>query len=88
MTQHVEEYISRKFKPDSTRSNVFFEDGKLRIEISCINLKFSSFWGGEWQAIWLIDTTNSMIEGTIVVNNHYFELGNVQINLKKNVEPF
>lgn len=44
----VDEYIARKYKAGTTRSNVFFEDGKLKIEIACINLNFNAFWGGEW----------------------------------------
>jgi len=88
VTVSVEEYILRKFKTSTTRSNVFFEDGKLRIEISCINLNFAAFWGGEWQAVWICDTQQNTLEGVINVNNHYFESGNIQVNMKKVVEPF
>ena len=80
----MDSYIDRKFKPGSTRSNVYFDtDGRLRIEIACINLNFGAFWGGEWQSYYLIDTQGCNLEGHVDINNHYFEAGNVQVNLKK-----
>jgi hypothetical protein len=55
----MDEYVGRKFHPGTTRANVYFNaDGLLQIEIACINLKLDSFWGGEWQSTWQIDTSN------------------------------
>ena len=42
-----------------------------------------NFWGGEWQSEWVIDTQEQTLSGSIRVNNHYFEQGNIQFSLKK-----
>lgn len=74
----MDEYIKQKFAPGKARCNVYFNaDGLLQIEISCINNKFSAFWGGEWQSTWVIDTSASTMTGKILVNTHYFEAGNI-----------
>ena len=48
---------------------------------------FNAFWGGEWQAEWLVDTQDSSLTGNVKINNHYFEAGNIQFNLKKTLGP-
>jgi len=58
----------------------------LQIDISCINTNFTSFWGGEWQASWLVDTQASALSGTIKINNHYFENGNIHFGLEQSFE--
>jgi capping protein alpha len=45
------------------------------------------YWGGEWQSQWTVDTQNCSLSGSIRVNNHYFENGNIQFNLSKNFDP-
>ena len=56
----------------------------MQIDISCINTNFSNFWGGEWQASWKVDTQNSTLSGSIKINNHYFENGNIQFSTSQN----
>ena len=58
----------------------------MQIDISCINTNFNSFWGGEWQASWLVDTQSSTLSGTIKINNHYFESGNIHFGLEQSFE--
>lgn len=53
------------------------------MDISCINTNFTSFWGGEWQASWQIDTQANALSGSIKLNNHYFENGNIHFALNK-----
>ena len=55
----------------------------MQIDISCINVNFKAFWGGEWQASWLVDTQASTMSGTIKINNHYFESGNVHFAIEQ-----
>ena len=55
----------------------------MQIDISCINLNFNAFWGGEWQASWLVDTQANSLSGKVKINNHYFEAGNIQYSLEK-----
>ena len=53
------------------------------MDISCINLNFNAFWGGEWQATWLVDTQTSTLSGSVKINNHYYENGNISFSLAK-----
>jgi hypothetical protein len=83
----VDGYVYRVFKEGTTRAALCFnQQGQLQIDISCINLNFAAFWGGEWQSVWCVDTQNSTISGNIKINNHYFEAGNIQFNLNKSFE--
>ena len=76
------------YKDGTTRAALCFNQaGQLQIDISCISTNFQAFWGGEWQAEWLVDTQSQSLNGTIKINNHYFEAGNIQFNLKKQIGP-
>jgi capping protein (actin filament) muscle Z-line, alpha len=80
-------YLNRQFRKGTTEYGVYASaDGnELRVEISCHNLNFKSFWGGEWLSSWLIDLASSNISGSIKVQNHYFEQGNIQFNMNKDI---
>ena len=58
----------------------------MQIDISCINTNFNAFWGGEWQASWLVDTQSNTLSGVIKINNHYFEQGNIHFGLERSFE--
>ena len=80
-------YIGRQFRKGTSEFGVYASgDGsELRVEISCHNLNFKSFWGGEWVSNWTIDLASSTISGHIKVHNHYFEQGNIQFNMSKDI---
>ena len=83
----MDAYIQNNFRDGTTRACLCFnQDGNLQVDISCINTNFNSFWGGEWQASWKIDTQNNALNGTIKINNHYFEQGNIHFSLHKDFE--
>lgn len=80
----MDTYIQGKYRDGTTRACLCFnQDGNLQIDISCINTNFTNFWGGEWQASWLVDTQNNSLSGSIKINNHYFEAGNVHCGITK-----
>ena len=80
----VDTYISQNYRDGTTRACLCFnQDGNLQVDISCINTNFTSFWGGEWQASWQIDTQANALSGSIKLNNHYFENGNIHFALNK-----
>lgn len=79
-------YLQLLYKKGTTEFAVYASgDGsQLVVEISCHNLNFKSFWGGEWISTWTIDMTNGgQISGHIKVHNHYYEQGNIQFNMNK-----
>ncbi len=52
----VDEYVRTHYKDGTTRASLCFNQlGNLQIDISCINLNLGHFWGGEWQAQWIVD---------------------------------
>lgn len=80
----IDTYVKDNYKEGTARACLCFnQDGNLQIDISCINTNFTNFWGGEWQASWLVDTQANSISGSVKVNNHYFESGNIQFSLQK-----
>lgn len=88
VNEEVESYVDKAYKSGTTRASLCFNQaGNLQIDISCINLNLKHFWGGEWQSQWIVDIQASTMHGSIRVNNHYFENGNVQFNLVKKFEP-
>ncbi|KAH8929334.1 subunits of heterodimeric actin filament capping protein Capz [Atractiella rhizophila] len=45
---------------------------------------FSNYWSGRWRSSWEIDLSTSTLTGSILVNVHYFEQGNVQLTTSFN----
>lgn len=74
----VDTYINRCYKDNTARAALCFnQNGQIQIDISCINLNFKQYWGGEWQAQWLVDVQANTLAGSIKIHNHYFEQGNI-----------
>lgn len=79
-------YIGNQFRKGTTTYSVYFDNNNLKIDISCHNLSFKNFWGGEWLSYFTVDLSSNRAEGNIKVNNHYFEQGNIQFKLAKDFE--
>ena len=81
-------YLSLLYKKGTAEFAVYAQgDGsQLQVEISCHNLNFKSYWGGEWVSTWTIDlNAGGTVAGLIRVHNHYYEQGNIQFNLNKDI---
>jgi hypothetical protein len=55
--QAMHSYLNRQFRKGTTEFAVYSSgDGnEMRVDISCHNLNFKSYWGGEWISSWVID---------------------------------
>jgi hypothetical protein len=73
----LESYIGRQFRKGTTAFTVFTDGQTMKVEISCHNLNFKNYWGGEWQSTWDINLTSGTGAGHITIHNHYFEQGNI-----------
>mmetsp|Transcript_20042 Transcript_20042/g.19023 ORF Transcript_20042/g.19023 Transcript_20042/m.19023 type:complete len:84 (+) Transcript_20042:636-887(+) len=83
----MEKYLSTQYRKGTASYSVFVApEGHIAINISCHNLNFANYWGGEWISQWQVDANSGALSGTIKVHNHYFEQGNIQFNLKKQVD--
>jgi len=82
-------YLSIQYRKGTAEFAVYCEaDGSaIKVEISCHNLNFKNYWGGEWSSTWTVDmNSGASLSGHIRVHNHYFEQGNIQFNLEKDVK--
>lgn len=64
---------------------MFADQSTVKVEISCHNFNFKNYWGGEFLSTWTVDLGSESITGQIKIHNHYFEQGNIQFNLNKNI---
>jgi hypothetical protein len=73
-------YLSIQYRKGTAEFAVYCEaDGSaIKVEVSCHNLNFKNYWGGEWSSTWTVDMNNgASLSGHIRVHNHYFEQGNI-----------
>jgi len=90
----VEKYITKRYRENTTLAAVSLkinEDGKidLQFSISCHNVNLGNFWAGEWLSKWhAVISSNGLavLNGSININDHYFESGNIQFKLEKAFE--
>ena len=80
-------YQNRLYRKGTAEFGVYaaYDGASITVEISCHNLNFKSFWGGEWLSSWYVDLAAGTVAGRIVVHNHYFENGNIQFNMNKDI---
>lgn len=87
VNNEIDAYVERKYAKDKARASICFnEEGKLQIDISSISTQLNKFWTGEWQSQWIVDIQGQTMNGSVRVNSHFWERGNVQFNLIKKFE--
>ncbi|EIN12525.1 F-actin capping protein alpha subunit [Punctularia strigosozonata HHB-11173 SS5] len=77
------DYLSNHFH-DGT-ATVFSTPGSpLRFVIQIVANKYNpnNFWSGRWRSEYVVDLAQQHAEGRILVNVHYYEQGNVQLETK------
>jgi len=75
--------VTKQYRNGTTNISVAATPTHIVISISCHNINFANFWGGEWLSKWQLDLSTQALSGGVTVHNHYFESGNIQFNLKK-----
>jgi len=45
----------------------------------------TNYWSGRWRSEYTIDPTERQVKGTILLNVHYYEQGNVQLETKHSI---
>ncbi|CAG8647262.1 14186_t:CDS:2, partial [Funneliformis caledonium] len=58
------------------------------ITIAIVDNKYNSlnFWNGRWRSTWVVKPESGELKGSLKVNVHYYEDGNVQLNSNKDIE--
>lgn len=84
----LKEYIKSKYRPGKCVTAVYGADnGSITVCISAKNVKLSAYWSGAWRSKFSIDVSKkgeAVLTGSIKVNVHYFEDGNVQLHSESN----
>ena len=69
----------------SSSYGVYPYEGKLAILLVSNKYSPTNFWNGRWRSIYLYDPSSADLTGTIHVNVHYYEDGNVALTTTKPV---
>eukprot|EP00998_Keelungia_sp_KM082_P005691 NODE_1996_length_1164_cov_68.868852_g1979_i0.p2 GENE.NODE_1996_length_1164_cov_68.868852_g1979_i0~~NODE_1996_length_1164_cov_68.868852_g1979_i0.p2 ORF type:complete len:322 (+),score=135.37 NODE_1996_length_1164_cov_68.868852_g1979_i0:97-966(+) len=84
LEKQIAEYLSLNYVDNKVASAVYgSDDGTLTVCLSAKNSKLSSFWTGTWKSVFQVNVSaqgSAQLTGTIKVNVHYYEDGNVQLN--------
>ena len=62
---------------------------KIYLSISAHNLNYKNFWTGEWLSWWELEKVGDdkfTLKGFVRANTYYYEEGNIQFNLKQDLE--
>jgi capping protein alpha len=85
----VDKYCAGQFKGGKYVAAVYGADnGTLTICISAKNVNLSNFWTGGWRSVYHVNVGkkgSAELKGSIKVQVHYFEDGNVQLHT--NIDP-
>ncbi|CAG8437746.1 15272_t:CDS:2 [Acaulospora morrowiae] len=80
----ISDYITDHY-PDGV-STVYYTDGTYTVAIVDDKFNPQNLWNGKWRSTWVISPDSDELKGTIKVNVHYYEDGNVQLNSSKEIE--
>ncbi|CEP60896.1 Cap1p LALA0_S02e02146g [Lachancea lanzarotensis] len=81
-------YTSNTFPGDVSYALYPKGDSSREIVIALVSTKYSpgNFWNGHWRSVYHYNTETSQLKGTIDIDVHYYEDGNVSFVCTKDVE--
>ena len=85
----VDFYAGSFYGAETYTSAVYAKDGIITIVISARNFRLNAMWAGGWTSTYTLPVNKQGvvdIKGSIKLNVHYFEDGNVQLNSTFNKE--
>ncbi len=78
-SKHAEDHY-----PSSTYGVYPIEnDSKIAIVLVANKYSPNNFWNGRWRSLYILDPASSSLNGTINVDVHYYEDGNVRLLTNK-----
>ncbi|TGZ84414.1 F-actin capping protein alpha subunit [Ascodesmis nigricans] len=83
LSTHLSEHY-----PALPSSGIYPSTDDSTIAVVIVGNKYSpsNFWNGRWRSFFQFDPSNGSLTGTIKVDVHYYEDGNVRLLTKKSVE--
>ncbi|VVT54650.1 uncharacterized protein SAPINGB_P004182 [Magnusiomyces paraingens] len=81
----VSRYVAEHF-PSSSGFGVFPQPDQT-IAIVIVDSKYSAanYWNGRWRSWYLLDPASGSISGSVELDIHYFEDGNVRLTTRKEI---
>jgi len=80
----VQAYVQGAYKEGKCAFAVYGADtGAITVAVSAMNVNLANFWSGGLRAIYTVDVSkrgSAKLKGTVKINVHYFEDGNVQLH--------
>ncbi|KAF3062192.1 F-actin-capping protein subunit alpha [Daldinia childiae] len=79
----VSSYVKEHFPNGSY--GVYSIEGDSKVAIIIVANKYSpnNYWNGRWRSLYIFDPSSSSIEGSVKVDVHYYEDGNVRLLTNK-----
>lgn len=64
-----------------------FEQANGEIAVVIVDNKYSpsNFWNGRWRSSYIVDKSSKSLTGTIALDVHYYEDGNVRLTTSKKI---
>ncbi|KAF8422655.1 F-actin-capping protein subunit alpha [Tirmania nivea] len=86
LLRELENYVKEHY-PASPLSGVYPYENDFSIAIAIVGNKYSpsNFWNGRWRSTYIYTPSTSTLTGTIKVDVHYYEDGNVRLLTKKEI---
>ncbi|KAK9236729.1 F-actin-capping protein subunit alpha [Lipomyces kononenkoae] len=87
ITSDVKNYVLEHY-PDPSSYGVFPQSSDDNIAIVIVSNKYSpfNFWNGRWRSSYVADLSSGSLTGTIAIDVHYYEDGNVRLKATKQIE--
>ncbi|KAK4229378.1 F-actin capping protein alpha subunit-domain-containing protein [Podospora fimiseda] len=78
-------YVSEHFPNAAYGAYPIENDSKVAVIIVANKYSPNNFWNGRWRSLYIFDPSSSSIEGSLKVDVHYYEDGNVRLLTNKPV---
>ncbi|EHK23870.1 uncharacterized protein TRIVIDRAFT_45712 [Trichoderma virens Gv29-8] len=78
-------YVKEHFPNAALGAYPVESDSKVAIVIVANKYSPNNFWNGRWRSVYTFDPSSGNLEGTIMVDVHYYEDGNVRLLTNKAV---
>ncbi|ODA82409.1 hypothetical protein RJ55_00916 [Drechmeria coniospora] len=76
-------YVKEHYPNASYGAYPIESDAKMAIIVVANRYSPNNFWNGRWRSLYTFDAASGSLEGTIKVDVHYYEDGNVRLLTKK-----
>jgi len=81
----VSAYVKEHFPNAAYGVYPIEDDSKIAIIVVANKYSPNNFWNGRWRSLYIFDPSSGSLEGSVKVDVHYYEDGNVRLLTNKSV---